>query len=226
MRLYQAAFASVMIHAALMAWLFHSPATDYSSRASSPLSSLRATLLPYQAPTVASELAPPQSAGDVALKPVDPSTAESSIKSSPVIQSDNSAKAIAVAKPDVVATTTAKPTIAKSTGTSGDAVFESSALDASPALQTDINIEYPASANNREGTVSLAIIVAADGRVESVAVLQATPVGFFEAAAIKGFQDARFSAGTIAGIGVKSRLVVEVEFTPTNRGGSVSGQRN
>lgn len=158
-----------------------------------------------------------------------------STPSEPVLAADTR-QAVQTAKPDTEskvavapapsAASPLTPATTKSTGTSGTAIFESAALDASPALQSDITIEYPLSANNREGVVSLAITVAADGKVESVVVLKALPPGFFEAAAIKGFQNARFSAGTIAGIGVKSRLVVEVDFTPINRGGGVSGQRN
>lgn len=224
MRINHAAFASVMLHAALVAGLLYAPTADLSNRVNPPLPSLQARLLTYQMPAVAGELAPPQVADAPGLKPAEPSPAVDSNKSNQVIQSDSNAKAMAAPKPDVANPVT--PTTTKSTGTSGTAVFESAALDASPAVQSDITIEYPLSANNREGVVLLAITVAADGWVESVVVVKATPAGFFEAAAIKGFQNARFSAGTIAGIGVKSRLVVEVEFTPINRGGGVSGQRN
>jgi outer membrane biosynthesis protein TonB len=61
--------------------------------------------------------------------------------------------------------------------------------------------------------------------VEDVTVVKATPPGFFEAAAIAGFRNARFTPGLLGGLGVKSRMVIEVEFMPTNRGGSVSGQK-
>jgi TonB family protein len=106
-----------------------------------------------------------------------------------------------------------------------EAVLDSAALDASPILLSTVTLEYPLSAHNREGVVTLAIVVSGSGAVEDVSVLKASPPGFFEAAALAGFRNARFSPGLLGGLGVKSRMVIEVEFMPTNRGGAVGGQR-
>jgi TonB family protein len=73
--------------------------------------------------------------------------------------------------------------------------------------------------------VALEIVVLGTGEVDSVRVLKATPAGFFEDAAITGFKNAKFSPGILGGLGVKSRMEIEVEFMPTNRGGGVAGQR-
>jgi TonB family protein len=202
----------------------YAPSADLSNRVSPPSSSLQARLLTYQAATVASQLAPPQTADAMTATPLKPTLAEDNRLLVQAASPDSASKVTVAPKPAAASPLT--PATTKSTGTSGTAIFESAALDASPALQSDITIEYPLSANNREGVVSLAITIGADGRVENLLVVSAKPAGFFEAAAIKGFSNARFSAGTIAGVGVKSRMVVEVEFTPTNRGGGVSGQRN
>jgi protein TonB len=107
----------------------------------------------------------------------------------------------------------------KSTATTPDPVRDSASLDSSPELLSSVTLEYPMNANNREGLVTLAITVGGDGRVDEVRVVKAIPAGFFEAAAIAGFQNARFTPGMLGGVGVKSRMVIEVEFMPTNRGG-------
>jgi protein TonB len=114
---------------------------------------------------------------------------------------------------------------APAAGHVSESIPDSSELDASPVVVSSVTLEYPQAANNREGLVTLALVVAADGSVENVSVVKATPPGFFEAAAIEGFRKARFTPGMLGGVGVKSRLVVEVEFMPTNRGSAVSGQR-
>lgn len=106
-----------------------------------------------------------------------------------------------------------------------ETVIDSSSLDVSPTIISSVTLEYPLSANGREGIVTLAIVIGGDGNVEEVNVVKAVPVGFFEAAAIAGFRNARFTPGLLGGVGVKSRMVIDVEFTPTNRGGSVAGQK-
>jgi len=116
-------------------------------------------------------------------------------------------------------------TLPTDTSLLSETVYETSELDVSPEVLSDITMEYPLAANNREGVVELAIVVGADGGVDNISVVRATPAGFFEEAALAGFRNARFSPGMLAGLGVKSRLLVEVQFMPINRGGAVSGAR-
>ena len=106
-----------------------------------------------------------------------------------------------------------------------DGIKDSALLDSSPQLLSDVVIEYPLSANDREGVVTLELILESSGKVRKASVIKATPAGFFEAAAVKGFQSARFSPGLFQGLGVETRLLVEVDFMPTNRGGSVAGPK-
>lgn len=106
-----------------------------------------------------------------------------------------------------------------------EAVIDSALLTVSPALVSLVTLEYPLSANNREGVVTVEITVGSDGKVENITVASANPEGFFEAAAIAGFQNALFTPGMMGSIGVKSKMRIEVEFMPTNRRGSVSGQQ-
>jgi TonB family protein len=122
-------------------------------------------------------------------------------------------------------TLTVPPAQSASAKTNNDGVKDSATLDSRPQLLSDVVIEYPLTANNREGIVTLELTLAIGGKVDYVEVLKATPPGFFESAAIKGFQNAQFTPGLFQGLGVKARLVVEVEFMPTNRGGLVAGPK-
>ena len=46
----------------------------------------------------------------------------------------------------------------------------------------------------------------------------------FEASAVAAATAAKFAPGRLLGLPVKSQLMVEVQFTPINRGGRVSGR--
>jgi TonB family protein len=96
-------------------------------------------------------------------------------------------------------------------------------LDASPAPLHDILPEYPPSAGQQEGSVVLRLLINEKGHVDNVAVVRAFPKGFFEAASIAAFAPAEFSPGSFLGVPVKSQIMVEVHFTPIDRGGTVSG---
>ncbi len=96
-------------------------------------------------------------------------------------------------------------------------------LNPPPQPLTDIDPEYPREANGREGSVVIRILISDTGHVDEVAIVRATPAGLFDASAIAAFSAARFSPGYLNGVAVKSQLTVEVQYTPTNRGGSVSG---
>jgi TonB family protein len=144
------------------------------------------------------------------------------------LQTSTSAVAAPVALPPspvkiAVPVPAALPTPPARTG--NDGIKDSATLDSRPKLLSDVVIEYPLAANNREGVVTLELTLAISGKVDQVEVLKATSPGFFESAAIRGFQGAQFTPGLFQGLGVKARLIVEVEFMPTNRGGSVAGPK-
>lgn len=99
-----------------------------------------------------------------------------------------------------------------------------SGLDVAPRALDAIEPEYPEEAGSIEGTVLLRLLINSAGGVDEAAVVRATPPGYFEASAIAAFSKARFSPGYFLGLPVKSQLLIEVGYTPINRGGAVSGQ--
>ena len=97
-------------------------------------------------------------------------------------------------------------------------------LDPGPKPLSDIDPDYPARAGQQQGTVVLRLLINEHGVVDNVAVVRATPVGFFEESALEAFGKALFSPGRFLGVAVKSQITVEVEFMPINRGATVSGR--
>jgi TonB family protein len=97
-------------------------------------------------------------------------------------------------------------------------------LDQAPHPLDAIEPEYPPGAGSIQGTVLLRLLIASNGTVDEVTVVKATPPGYFEASALAAFGKAKFSPGYFLGIPVKSQMFIEVDFTPLNRGGAVSGQ--
>ena len=97
-------------------------------------------------------------------------------------------------------------------------------LDPPPLPLQSIEPQYPASAHLQEGTVVLRLLISASGDLDEVAVVRATPPGVFDQSALLAFGKAKFSPGYFMGIPVKSQLLIEVGYTPINRGGAVSGQ--
>lgn len=96
-------------------------------------------------------------------------------------------------------------------------------LDPPPRPLEDIDPEYPPAAGLKEGTVVLRLLIDATGHVDEVTVLSASPEGLFEASALAAFGKAKFSPGRYLGLPVPSQITVEVDYTPINRGGDVSG---
>ena len=118
----------------------------------------------------------------------------------------------------------ARTTAAAPVRPSGPVYHVAGELDPPPRPLQDIEPEYPPEAGYQPGTVVLRLYIDEAGSVDRVDVLQATPAGLFENAARSAFAAARFSPGRIAGVPVKCQLTIEVEFTPINRGGEVSGR--
>jgi TonB family protein len=73
----------------------------------------------------------------------------------------------------------------------------------------------------RQGEVVLDLLIGAGGAVEDVKVIEATPVGLFEASAISAFAGTRFAPGMRAGVPTAARMRVAVQYSAT--GMSVSG---
>ena len=116
------------------------------------------------------------------------------------------------------------PVLSDATGLSTAPAYRGvAALDNAPAPLQDILPEYPPAAGQQEGTVVLRLLINEKGYVDNVAVVRAFPKGFFEEASIAAFAKAEFSPGLFLGVPVKSQIMVEVQFTPINRGGTVSG---
>ena len=102
--------------------------------------------------------------------------------------------------------------------------FTAGTLDPGPKPLGDINPDYPARAGQQQGLVVLRLLINEQGVVDNVAVVRATPAGYFEESALDAFGKAQFSPGKLLGVAVKSQLTVEVEFMPINRGATVSGR--
>lgn len=97
-------------------------------------------------------------------------------------------------------------------------------LDSPPRPLDDIQPEYPATAGLQQGTVVLKLLISSHGEVDDVTVVDASPKGVFEASAIAAFGSAKFAPGRYLGAPVASQITIAVDYTPTNRGGAVSGQ--
>ena len=97
-------------------------------------------------------------------------------------------------------------------------------LDPGPRPLHDIEPAYPSEAHSREGSVVLRLLINAAGEVDNVAVVRSYPQGLFDASALTAFAQAKFSPGLMLGVPVKSQITIEVEFTPINRGATVSGR--
>lgn len=97
-------------------------------------------------------------------------------------------------------------------------------LDPGPKPLGDIAPDYPARAGQQQGLVVLRLLINEQGGVDNVAVVRATPAGYFEESALEAFGKALFSPGKLLGVSVKSQITIEVEFMPINRGATVSGR--
>ncbi len=101
-----------------------------------------------------------------------------------------------------------------------------SSLDVPPQALTEITPQYPANDNYQEGTVVVRVLINEFGLVDETRIVRSFPSGLFDNAAQEAFQKTIFSPGKILGIPVKSQLLVEMSFTPFNRGGMVNGRLN
>lgn len=87
-------------------------------------------------------------------------------------------------------------------------------VDVHPRALRDIEPIYPPAADrNREsGTVRLQLKLEADGRVTDVDVINSTPPGVFDEAAVEAFKHAEFAPAFKAGRPVRALILIEVNF--------------
>ncbi len=104
--------------------------------------------------------------------------------------------------------------------------YWSKGLDVAPHVRGGLDIEYPDHAGYLEGLVVLNLFLDDVGNVDDVILVRASPPGVFEEGAIKAVRQARFSPGVRLGFAVNSQLLIEINFSPTNRGAEVGGNRD
>lgn len=87
-------------------------------------------------------------------------------------------------------------------------------LDVLPVARQHIMPDYPDEAvrHNINGSVKLLLLIDATGLVVDVSVVEATPPGYFEDAAVKAFQNAKFTPAEKNGKKVRSRVMIQVSF--------------
>lgn len=87
-------------------------------------------------------------------------------------------------------------------------------LDVLPMARESITPDYPEAAvhDNVSGKVKLLLLIDATGQVVDASVVEATPPGYFEDAAIAAFRHAHFSPAVKNGKKVRSRVLIEVSF--------------
>ena len=101
--------------------------------------------------------------------------------------------------------------------------FRSSDLDQQPYLLTSVALSYLPHAllNEIEGWVRLLLMIDETGQIRHLEVLEGSPPGEFEEAAVAAFRFAPFSPGRRGGEAVKSRMIIKLEF----KNGQIKGGR-
>ena len=94
--------------------------------------------------------------------------------------------------------------------------FKSSEVDerATPVEMAPLVYPEVAYMNRLRGTVRMRIFISSDGRVDRAEVVDATPKGRFEQAALEAVQRTRFRPARKDGRPVPSQKLIEVEFDP------------
>ncbi len=210
-----AAAVSVALHGAMLLGFFR---PHLVSGVSAPASTLQARLMVQRAVVVTA--AEQVSAAPVATAATAPNAPIAAAAANPTAARNEAAGEVKpVPLPQKIPDPAAKQGL-----TPAPAYQSAAGLDPPPRPLQDIDPEYPATAQLQEGFVVLRLLISSSGDVDEVAVVRATPPGVFEASALAAFGKAKFSPGYFLGIPVKSQLLIQVDFTPINRGGAVSGQ--
>ncbi len=121
------------------------------------------------------------------------------------------ATAVSTPPPDLPLPSIAMPLLADPTW------YRAQDLDLYPRALGPVAPAYPMQAQQEGigGEVTLVLKVDEHGAVRDIAVVQAAPEGYFEAAAMAAFQTARFMPAERDGRSVRSEVVVRVSFDPT-----------
>ena len=90
-------------------------------------------------------------------------------------------------------------------GDTSDVVMTNDMVDSPPRPVQQTPMQYPsrARAQGLEGYVILSLLISASGEIEKVEVLEATPAGIFEEAALSGIRAWRFEPAQYQGRSVK-----------------------
>ena len=91
-------------------------------------------------------------------------------------------------------------------------------LDLYPQASRRIAPAYPQAARDAQvtGSVTLLVLIDETGRVMGASVMDSTPDGVFEQAALRALADAAFFPAQKDGRAVRSRILVKVEFDPAS----------
>jgi protein TonB len=92
--------------------------------------------------------------------------------------------------------------------------YEAKDLDSYPQPLAPVQPIYPSSATDISGDVTLLLQVDEFGAVRQLSVVTSEPAGYFEEAALRAFQLARFAPAQREGHPVRSRIVIKVRFAP------------
>lgn len=135
--------------------------------------------------------------------------------------SDTVAPAPAVTPPETVARETGPPAPARPSApveleTLPDKYFTAKELDMRAEPVNEVDLVYPQRAFEMRlrGSVILRIFIDQRGAIDSISVLEATPPGFFEEAALTATQALQFRPAQRFGRDVKSQQTIEVVFDP------------
>jgi protein TonB len=96
--------------------------------------------------------------------------------------------------------------------------YSAAELDLYPRALEPIRPAYPEDAQvaRAQGLVTLLVLVDERGRVSDASVVEASPAGMFEPAALDALRAARFEPAQKEGRSVRSRIVVKVSFGPSD----------
>jgi TonB family protein len=98
-----------------------------------------------------------------------------------------------------------------------DAYFSADDVDARAQPTNDVLLFYPLNAYKRKisGTVKMTLLINERGSLDKVIVVDATPPGIFEEAALEAVGKLQFTPALRGGRQVKSRKTIDVVFDPS-----------
>ncbi len=105
------------------------------------------------------------------------------------------------------------------------AAASSAGDDRGPQPLDELQLEVPAEAGLRGGSVTLRLVISERGIVESAEVVRSSPPGLFDAAALAAARRVRFSPGLKGGVPIRTEVLREVTFDPVGRGTDASGRK-